>query len=293
MGEEGRRMPKAECRSFPELVALYSIITLVFDAQPQSTNRSTSLNLFLQYHPSSLRMRNQSPTRFFVAISVLLLVLGTSPSSRNRILKNGTNNDFFALGFSVVPQLANKVTNVRILQLSRLSSEHPDGGERPSAAGRSNLGINLGKDYSLALNATDREELQIMVCRQMIHERISEGILDLQLIHDKWERDIEEGLVPLEQAMTLNTIRESKKFATRVDSMVGTFWNQTARSRQKTHDLFHIDELEQKAKAKEEEERKSKKGKGKRRPGDQGTAFQTQSWKKTNDAWDDWDSDDW
>jgi len=168
-----------------------------------------------------------------------------------------------------------------------------------AGAGGGSLGINLGRDYSLALNETDREALQLE-CRQMIDQRISEGILDLQRLHDKWERDVKDGLLPLEQAMTLNGIRESKQFAIRVDSMFGKFWNQTAKSRQKTHDLFHIDELEQKQKAKEEEERQAKRGKRKGGSSSSSsscstgtTTFRPQSWKKTNDAWDEWDSDDW
>lgn len=69
--------------------------------------------------------------------------------------------------------------------------------------------------------------------------------------------------------------------------MVGKFWNRTAISRQKTKDLFYLDQIEQAEKAKEAEKRKSK-----RKQSVDGS-FQTQSWKKTNDAWDDWDKDDW
>ena len=150
----------------------------------------------------------------------------------------------------------------------------------------SSLGINLGQDYSLALNETDREALRSQI-KEMIDHRISTGILDLQQLHDRWERQVEGDLESLEQAMTLNGITESKRFATRLDSMVGKFWNQTAVSRQKTKDLFYLDQLEQAEKSKEAEKRKSK-----RKQSVDGS-FPTQSWKKTNDAWDDWDKDDW
>jgi hypothetical protein len=151
---------------------------------------------------------------------------------------------------------------------------------------KSSLGIDLGQDYSLALNETDREALRSEII-QMIDHRISTGILDLQQLHDKWERQVEGDLESLEQAMTLNGIMESKRFATRLDSIVGKFWNSTAVSRKKTRDMFRLDEMERAEKAKEEEKRKAKR----RRSVD--GSFQKQSWKKTNDAWDDWDKDDW
>lgn len=150
----------------------------------------------------------------------------------------------------------------------------------------SSLGINLGQDYSLALNETDREALRYQI-KEMIDHRISTGILDLQHLHDRWERRVEGDLESLEQAMTLNGIMESKRFATKLDSIVGKFWNQTAASRKKTHDLFYLDEKERAEKAKEAEKRKAKRKKS------ADGSFQKQSWKKTNDAWDDWENDDW
>lgn len=216
---------------------------------------------------------------------VLLAMLDLAPNDATGL---------FALGFSmpVIPEknmFSRFLYTETIFKLS-LSKQWNEGDrDRLGMVDESrpkSLGIDLGKDYSMALNSTDREILRSQV-KDMIDQRISVGILDLQKLHDKWERQVEQDLVPLEQAMTLNGIQESKRFGTRLDSIVGTFWNQTASSRKKTHDLFRLDEMERIKKQKEEENRKAK-----RKQNIDGS-FQKQSWKKTNDAWDDWDKDDW
>jgi len=183
------------------------------------------------------------------------------------------------------------------LEITSSSSRRRISTEELVEGQRALLGINLGNDYSLALNETDRLSIQ-QECRELIDQRVAQGILDLQQLHGRWGRQMKQDVIPLEQAMAVNAMKESKRFATALDSMVGTFWNQTAASRKRTHDLFALDEIEQKRKAREEAERKVKKEK--RRGGIDGGhknggagSFPVQSWKKTNSAWDDWDDDNW
>ena len=58
---------------------------------------------------------------------------------------------------------------------------------------------------------TDLEALQVE-CRKLIDAHFSKGILDLQLLHDKWNGRWGEGLLPIQrQGMTLKMdMRESK-----------------------------------------------------------------------------------
>ena len=78
-------------------------------------------------------------------------------------------------------------------------------------------------------------------CKRMINEKINNGIEELHKLHDKLERDLEYQQEPLEQAMTLNGIRETNKFNEKVDLLVGTFMNETSISRERTHTLAHED----------------------------------------------------
>jgi len=146
-----------------------------------------------------------------------------------------------------------------------------------SALSPRKLGINIGNQLSPEADL----DLQALkeACKRMIDEKISNGLDELNKLHDKWQRDLEFQQEPLEQAMTLNGIRETKKFNERVDLLVGSFMNTTSASRERTHALA-LEDLRRLQAEEREKERKKKGGK---------TTFS--SWKKTNDAWDEWDED--
>jgi hypothetical protein len=184
---------------------------------------------------------------------------------------------------------------------------HSSPSEDSDPSGTPSLGIQLGVDYGLSLTENDRNELKSQM-KEVIHQSVQRGLQDLQELHDKWERDMPDQLLPLEQAMTLNGIQASKVFETKLDVILGSFNNQTAVSRQKTHDLFRLSELEQAQRRRDEQERQHAHERRRRRRAGLGELEQyddgsssswlsssptPSSWKKTNDAWDDWEEDSW
>jgi hypothetical protein len=167
----------------------------------------------------------------------------------------------------------------------------------------SSLGIPLGTNYGLALNETDRAELKHHI-REAIDHSVQQGLFELRELHDKWERDMPDQLIPLEQVMTLNGIKAFNDFGMKLDVILGYFNNETAVSRQKTHDLFHASEMEQAERQRQEKTKQEAHERRRRRRLGLGELDQydgflsptssttTSSWKKTNDAWDDWDEND-
>jgi hypothetical protein len=137
------------------------------------------------------------------------------------------------------------------------------------------LGIDIGHNLN-PMNETEKKLLRKDV-EIIIDEEIEKGILDLERLRDWWRREMDKRNDSLEQAMTLNGIRESEMFDIKIDDLVGKFMNKTSASRERTHYLARIAEEE----AKEEERENKKKSSPKEIP----------SWGKTNNAWDDWD--DW
>jgi hypothetical protein len=137
------------------------------------------------------------------------------------------------------------------------------------------LGINIGSQLN-PMNETELADLKADFAR-IIDKAVQDGMVDLQKLHDKMGRDIEDGAYVLEQAMYLNGVKEEKKFKERMNVLVGDFLNKTADSRERTHKMAWEAEEEEKRKERETE-KKSKKA-------------PTQSWGKTNDEWDAWD--DW
>ena len=134
-------------------------------------------------------------------------------------------------------------------------------------------------------NDTDRQTLKRELS-QMIDTTIEDGIADLGRLRDKYQNDLlnDGSLHHLEQLMTLNAIRESSKFDIKVDSIVGTFLNQTSVERHLTHTLANEDLERRRLK----EEKKKNQSLNKDKLNSNGPQ---QTWKKTNDAWDAWD--DW
>ena len=142
------------------------------------------------------------------------------------------------------------------------------------------LGINFGRDL---VPDDDYEKLKAD-CAKAIDEKVQDGLKELNKLHDKWHRDLEHQQEPLEQAMRLNNMAESKAFNERVDVLVGTFMNATSTSRDETHRLAWEDKQRILAAEKEKEAQKRKKD----------NLNSHQSWKQTNDAWDEYDAwDDW
>lgn len=137
------------------------------------------------------------------------------------------------------------------------------------------LGINFGHN----LNPMSETEKQLLNddAKKIIDDEISKGILDLGRLRDRWHREIEVRNDSLEQAMTLNGIRESEKFDIKINNLIGTFLSETSVSRARTHYLAWV--AEQKAKEGEREEKRKSAPK------------ENRSWGKTNNEWDDWD--DW
>jgi hypothetical protein len=143
------------------------------------------------------------------------------------------------------------------------------------------LGINFGRDL---IEGTDDDFQKLKDdCARAIDEKVQDGLKELNKLHDKWQRDLEFEQEPLEQAMRLNNIVESKAFNERVDVLVGTFMNATSTSREQTHKLAWEDRQRLMALEREQEAKKKKKG----------NLNSFHSWKQTNNEWDKWDEDDW
>jgi hypothetical protein len=147
------------------------------------------------------------------------------------------------------------------------------------SSARSSLGIDFGRQL---LPDTD-EDFDILkkACADMIHEKVQNGLEELQKLREKWMRDMERQQEPLEQAMILNGIRESEKFHHRVDLLVGGFMNQTALSRTQTHQLAYEDQRRLEAEDREKERLKKRKT--------DPPCFE--GWKSTNNEWDEWEED--
>jgi hypothetical protein len=142
----------------------------------------------------------------------------------------------------------------------------------------------LGVDIDLIPDNNDFTKVT-EECKRMINEKIQNGITELHKLHDKLGRDLEYQQEPLEQAMTLNGIRETQKFNEKVDLLVGSFMNETSVSRERTHTLAYEDIQRLKAIEKEKERLESKKKSNSK------SGYNT--WTKTNNEWDkEWD-DDW
>ena len=141
------------------------------------------------------------------------------------------------------------------------------------------LGIDFGVDI---LSSMEEEEFQRLKeeCARWIDSRIHSGIDDLQKLADKWQRDLKHQQEPLEQAMTLNGMRESKRFNDKVDLLIGTFLNSTSLSREQTHQLAFEDLQRLQALEREKERLENK-------------SETFHSWKETNDEYDDWEDDWW
>jgi hypothetical protein len=141
----------------------------------------------------------------------------------------------------------------------------------------------LGIDIDLMPdNDLDRMKLT-EECKRMINEKIENGIDELNKIRERWQRDLKYQQEPLEQAMAVNGMRESKKLNEKVDLLIGNFMNETRTSRQRTHLLAYEDDQRIKAEEREKERQQKKKNKSKG----------YNAWTKTNNEWDkEWD-DDW
>jgi hypothetical protein len=147
-------------------------------------------------------------------------------------------------------------------------------GSSPSPSSTQRLGIDFGKEL---VPDNDIQTLKEAL-KKMINEKVANGLDELNKLHDKWERDLELQLEPLEQAMMLNGMRESKKFNKKVDMLIGKFMNETYTSRERTHLMALEDERRIKKEEMEKKQRQKKKDE-----------FQT--WKKTNDPWDAWEEE--
>lgn len=144
------------------------------------------------------------------------------------------------------------------------------------------LGIDIGKELDLFTSLEEKEILKSELSH-IINQTIATGIDDLHVLKMKWEKEFEYNQHKLELIMNHNGHVQSQKFHAKVDYLVGNFLHQTFESRHKIHQLAKED-LERQ----QEEERKKMDKKYKK----QQTTFQTQSWSKTNDPWDqEWD--DW
>ncbi|KAG7359097.1 hypothetical protein IV203_015686 [Nitzschia inconspicua] len=152
--------------------------------------------------------------------------------------------------------------------------------ESPTNSANPFLGIDLRQQ--LLPDTEDEYSALKKACSDMIDEKVRNGMQELQNLREKWMRDLEHQQEPLEQAMTLNGMRESEKFQRRVDLLVGSFMNQTAVSRTQTHQLAFEDRQRLEA-AERELERKQKQ---------KGVTPSFNGWKKTNNEWDEWE-DDW
>lgn len=194
-------------------------------------------------------------------------------------------------GFSIVPSLrlhrhatAISSPQVQLIFISATSGNNDNDDFVLNDISDENIVAQLGIPYGQQLVPNTPEEYDTLqqACASAIDETVEKGLQDLQNLRAKWLRDFDRHYQePLEQAMTLNGMREANKLHHKVDALIGQFLNQTAVSRSETHQLALQDQRRLEALERERQEQTDKE----RRPPHFG------SWKRTNSEWDEWEED--